>query len=80
MPEYVCAVTKSHKRLYGQTQESAPVCCGKPMVATPELVPVPPQPASGAQPAAASAEPRSPWPREPATIPQNTTDWWKLWK
>ena len=76
MPEYVCAVAKSHKKLFGQPQSSPPVCCGKPMV----LVQSAPQPAAPAQPAAAATKPQSLWTHETSTIPQKEKKWWELWK
>ncbi|MCX5794393.1 MAG: hypothetical protein NTY77_02710 [Elusimicrobia bacterium] len=69
MPEYECAVAKVHKRLYGQAQSSAPVCCGKPMMLKP-----------GAPQAATASNPQAPRTHEAATVPQPGKDWWQLWK
>ena len=76
MPEYECAVTKVHKRLYGQAQSSAPVCCGKAMM----LKPGAPQSADTAQPATTASNPQAPRTHEAATVPQQEKNWWQHWK
>jgi|GEM_PF-3957589 len=76
MPEYECAVAKSHKRLYGLLQTSQPVCCGKPMV----LVQGAPQPAASAQSATAAGNPQEPRTPEASVITQKEKNWWQLWK
>lgn len=71
MPEYVCAVAKVHKRLYGQPQSQTPVCCGKPMALT----------QGPSQTAAVASNPQALWTHEGCiTIPQKEKQWWQLWK
>jgi hypothetical protein len=76
MPDYECAVTKAHKRIYRLEQEPPPVCCGKPMLLKQEL----PQAAAGAQPINAATNPQALWSHEVSTIPQEEKKWWQLWK
>lgn len=76
MPEYVCVVAKVHKRLYGQPQDSAPVCCGKPM----ELAQNPAQPMAAVQPAADAAQPQESGPRGLPALPGAEKNWWELWR
>lgn len=71
MPEYECAVTNAHRRLYGVPQEHVPVCCGKPMVL---------KPGSSQTAAPAAADPLAVLGHEVATVPQKEKNWWQLWK
>jgi len=76
MSEYICAVTKAHKRSYGLPQTFTPQCCGKPMVPTQAA----PQPMTASQPATVATAPQALWTREVATVPQKEKNWWQLWK
>jgi len=76
MPEYVCAVTKTHKKLFGLPPSQPPQCCGKPMA----LAQGAPQPAAPAQPATAATKPQALWTHETSTISQKEKKWWQFWK
>jgi hypothetical protein len=76
MPEYVCAVAKTHKRLYGLPQSTPPVCCGKPMVLAQGSL----QPTIAAQPATAATKPQALGAPKTSMIPEKENKWWQLWK
>ncbi|MBI5238927.1 MAG: hypothetical protein HY926_00500 [Elusimicrobia bacterium] len=75
MPEYMCAVTQSHRRSYDLPQDQPPQCCGKPMALVPDA---PSAPAPARYGSRAGPEARAIPAPGASAVPRK--EWWQHWK